>query len=330
MEKELAALMKSTLCIKQAPVPEGVDPKSILCAYFKAGVCEKGAKCKFGHDLTLARKSAKASVYEEKAAKKEEDLMADWDQAKLEEVVKTKASQKATTDIVCQFFLDAIEKEQYGWFWLCPNGGDACKYRHSLPPGFVYKSKKERDAEAAAKAALDTDVDITEVIEAARAALPSGGTPVTAESFAKWKAARDARRAAEAHALAEDVMKRRAGGAAGDAAAAPGGKDRMLSGRALFTYDPSLFVDDAAAADKFDDLEEGDEEEAGAAAAAGGGAAADGSDADGDGEGEGEEEEDEDEEEGDEEEDEEDDAAAVAVGGGAAAAAAAAGAGDDA
>jgi len=299
-------------------------------------VCEKGAKCKFGHDLTLARKAAKASVYEDKAAaKKEEDVMADWDQAKLEEVVKTKASQKATTDIVCSFFLDAIEKEQYGWFWLCPAGGDACKYRHSLPPGFVYKSKKERDAEAAAKAALDTDVDITEVIEAARAALPAGGTPVTAESFAKWKAARDVRRAAEAHALAEDVMqRRRAGGGGGggaDAAAPGGGKDRTLSGRALFTYDPTIFVDDAAAADKFDDLEEGDddaeeEEEdggagGGAAAAAGGGDAGSGGgsgaedDAE-DGEEEGEEAEEEDE--GDDGEDDEDgEGAGGGAGGGA-------------
>ncbi len=299
MEKELAALMRSSLAIKQPPVPEGVDPKSILCAFFKAGVCEKGAKCKFGHDLTLARKSAKASVYEEIKVKKEEDTMADWDAKKLEEVVASKDSKRTTTDIVCQFFLDAIEKEQYGWFWLCPNGGDTCKYKHSLPPGFVYKSKKERDAEAAAKAAESRDVDITEVIEAARIALPPGGTPVTAETFAKWKAARDARKAAEAHALAEEITKK---GSAGGASGAAGG--RTLSGRALFTYDSSLFVDDAAAADNFEDLEDEDEEEnegglgSNQNAGAEGGADVD----DGEG-GVEEEEEDEEEEEGDEEDD---------------------------
>lgn len=30
-----------------------VDYKNTLCGYFKAGVCEKGKKCKYSHDLTL-------------------------------------------------------------------------------------------------------------------------------------------------------------------------------------------------------------------------------------------------------------------------------------
>lgn len=30
-----------------------IDHKKTLCAYFKAGVCEKGKKCKFSHDLSL-------------------------------------------------------------------------------------------------------------------------------------------------------------------------------------------------------------------------------------------------------------------------------------
>jgi hypothetical protein len=38
------------------------------------------------------------------------------------------------TTIICKFFLEAVEKRQYGWFWKCPNGQD-CKYRHALPPG---------------------------------------------------------------------------------------------------------------------------------------------------------------------------------------------------
>jgi len=28
-----------------------------------------------------------------------------------------------------------VENCKYGWFWTCPNGGDACMYRHALPPG---------------------------------------------------------------------------------------------------------------------------------------------------------------------------------------------------
>lgn len=41
----------------------GVDPKSVLCAFFKQGQCTKGDKCKFSHDLTLERKCEKRSVY---------------------------------------------------------------------------------------------------------------------------------------------------------------------------------------------------------------------------------------------------------------------------
>jgi hypothetical protein len=41
----------------------GVDPKSILCAFFKQGTCGKGEKCKFSHDLTIERKSEKRSLY---------------------------------------------------------------------------------------------------------------------------------------------------------------------------------------------------------------------------------------------------------------------------
>ena len=42
---------------------------------------------------------------------------------------------------VCKYFLDAVEKKQYGWFWACPNGGKECHYRHALPPGYVLKSQ---------------------------------------------------------------------------------------------------------------------------------------------------------------------------------------------
>jgi len=113
----------------------------------------------------------------------------------------------------------------------------------------VYKSKKVRDAEKAAADAAASVEDITEQIEAERAKLPSGGTPVTAETFAKWKAERDAKRAAEVKARVEEELKKSTGGGVGGS--------KLLSGRALFTYDPSIFVDDAEAGAEFD---EGDEE----------------------------------------------------------------------
>ncbi|GFH27773.1 uncharacterized protein HaLaN_26151 [Haematococcus lacustris] len=69
--------------------------------------------------------------------------MDDWDQETLERVVKEKhGAEKPSnaTTIICKFFLEAVEKHQYGWFWKCPNGVD-CKYRHALPPGYVLKSQ---------------------------------------------------------------------------------------------------------------------------------------------------------------------------------------------
>lgn len=50
-----------------------------------------------------------------------------WDQKKLESVVDSKQKggpAATTTDIVCKFFLEAIENQKYGWFWDCPNGGN--------------------------------------------------------------------------------------------------------------------------------------------------------------------------------------------------------------
>jgi hypothetical protein len=46
-----------------------------------------------------------------------EEGMEDWDQDKLEEVVKQKhgSEKNRPTDIICKFFLDAVEKKQYGW-----------------------------------------------------------------------------------------------------------------------------------------------------------------------------------------------------------------------
>ena len=40
-----------------------VDPKSVLCGYFKAGLCRRGNKCKFSHDSDAVRKVAKINLY---------------------------------------------------------------------------------------------------------------------------------------------------------------------------------------------------------------------------------------------------------------------------
>ncbi len=141
--KETAELFKP---VQVQKVPFGVDPKTVLCQFFKKGHCEKGKKCKFSHDPAVERKTEKRSLYtdsrdqekEEEEERKKKDNIDDWDEEKLRQVVLSKhGNPKTTTDKVCKYFISAIEDQKYGWFWVCPNGGDKCMYKHSLPPGYV-------------------------------------------------------------------------------------------------------------------------------------------------------------------------------------------------
>lgn len=202
-KKEAAELFKP---VQTQKVPLGVDPKTVLCQFFKKGHCDKGRKCKFSHDLNVERKSEKKNLYtdtreEEEEAKKKEG-MEDWDEEKLRQVVMSKhGNPKTTTDKVCKHFIEAVENAKYGWFWTCPNGGDKCMYRHSLPPGFVLKTKEQRAAEKAldAKNPLNT-LTLEDFLESERHKLTGTLTPVTPETFAKWKKERLDKKAAEEQA----------------------------------------------------------------------------------------------------------------------------------
>ncbi|TKA33619.1 hypothetical protein B0A50_00455 [Salinomyces thailandicus] len=207
--REAAELFKPAQTQK---VPFGVDPKTILCQFYKKGACEKGKKCKFSHDLNIERKGEKKSLYtdtregdqeedQEQDVKKKDD-MADWDEEKLRSVVMSKhGNPKTTTDKVCKFFIEAVENQKYGWFWTCPNGGDKCMYKHSLPPGFVLKTKEQRAAEKALmdKSPLAT-LTLEDFLESERFKLQGNLTPVTEESFSEWKRKRQDKKEAEEQA----------------------------------------------------------------------------------------------------------------------------------
>ncbi|KAK0626273.1 hypothetical protein B0T14DRAFT_423667 [Immersiella caudata] len=187
-------------------VPFGVDPKTVLCIFYKKGNCEKGKKCKFSHDSEVARKTEKRDLYQDSRAVEEEEkkkeTSADWDEDKLRSVVLSKkGNQRTTTDKVCKYFIEAIEDGKYGWFWICPNGGDKCMYKHALPPGFVLKTKEQRAAEKALmdKSPLKT-LTLEEFLESERHKLLGTLTPVTEESFQKWKKERLDKKAAEEQA----------------------------------------------------------------------------------------------------------------------------------
>ena len=58
-EKELQALLRST--VKQPKLEPGVDPKSVVCEFFKAGVCEKGA-CVCGENVRAVARRNRAAL----------------------------------------------------------------------------------------------------------------------------------------------------------------------------------------------------------------------------------------------------------------------------
>ncbi|KAI7859343.1 hypothetical protein BDC45DRAFT_432907 [Circinella umbellata] len=211
-------------------VPFGTDPKTVLCIYFKQGHCDRGAKCKFSHDLNIERKSQKKDLYTDS---REDDKKNDWDQKKLEEVVQSKAGKQPPTDIVCKYFLEAIESSKYGWFWECPNGGVNCKYRHALPPGFVLKSKQNKKEKE--------EISLEEFLDSERHKLGSNLTPVTLESFNQWKkdriAKKDAVEAAE-RKQKENRMK--------------AGRNQGMSGKDLFDFNPDLGIDEDDEEDAID------------------------------------------------------------------------------
>ncbi|KAI6107954.1 hypothetical protein F5141DRAFT_979016, partial [Pisolithus sp. B1] len=224
--KEEAALLKPVQIQK---VPFGVDPKTVLCAYFKVGTCEKGTKCKFSHDVNVGRKVDKKNLYEDSREEKLKDTMENWDEEKLRNVVMSKhGNPRTTTDIVCKYFIEAIETKKFGWFWECPNG-DKCQYRHALPPGFVLKSEKKA-AEEAAKANV---ISLEDFIETERHKLGSNLTPVTRETFAIWKKTRMDKKLAEAEALRKAKEQQNAAG-----------KNTGMSGRDLFQFNPEWFEDE--------------------------------------------------------------------------------------
>jgi hypothetical protein len=247
-KKKLAEELNTLFKPVEQKVAKGTDPKSVLCAFFKVGQCMKGDKCKFSHDLSIGRKGEKRSMYEDHRDQNENETMADWDEAKLEEVVTQKHAEsdmkKPKTDIICKYFLEALETSKYGWFWQCPNG-EACIYRHALPPGFVLKKDQKKDNK-------EDQISLEDLIERERAALSSQNlTKVTLETFLKWK---ERKRHEKADKAREDNEKKKANFSQG--------KMFGISGREMFEFNPDLVEGDDDEADDVTYQQENPDEDA--------------------------------------------------------------------
>merc|ERR1711928_11878 len=197
-KKDLEAKQKKEIADLFRPVQavqkieKGADPKSILCAFFKQGNCGKGDRCKFSHNLEIERKA----------------------------------------EIICKYFLDAVEKNKYGWFWECPQG-EGCIYRHALPPGFQLKKDKKKEEKK-------DEISLEDLIERERAALGHNQTKVTLVSFLAWKK-RKLREKEESNTK-ENAKRKEAYKA---------GRSVGISGCEMFTFNPDMANDD--------NFEDGDE-----------------------------------------------------------------------
>ncbi|SBT50219.1 cytoplasmic translation machinery associated protein, putative [Plasmodium ovale wallikeri] len=194
------------------------------------------------YDPKKSKESQKIDIYtdvRDSKNDKENDTIDQWDINKLTEVINIRHKNVNKTDIICKYFLSAVENKQYGWFWVCPNGGDNCKYKHCLPQanpkGYFFPLYKRCYTHTSDRRNLPPYCII-------RTQFINNGTPVTLELFKKWLSERE-----ESKKQKKDEQKEKSERKV---------KTNVLSGKELFTYDPTLFVDDdnAANTNEYDDL----------------------------------------------------------------------------
>ncbi|KII74276.1 Zinc finger CCCH domain-containing protein 15 [Thelohanellus kitauei] len=229
--KEIGSLLKPV--VEKQQLESGVDPKSVLCQYFKLGACTKGNKCKFSHDLNQERKTEKINIYTDQRDNAEE-----LDLEGLENMIEKKHGK--TNKNVCKHFLEAVEKRLYGWFWICPNGGDKCQYRHALPAGYVLRRDKPQGTQL-------EEVSIEELIEKQRSELEGDLIPVNEETFKIWKAQKINQKKEK---LESEMNKKREEMLSGNILSKVGVLfTPKITGRDCFVLDPTLINQDDEEAD---------------------------------------------------------------------------------
>ena len=228
-----------------------------ICQFFKAGLCTKGKKCKYSHDLSAEEVKVEASTNKINLFKDQreeifgnEDTIQGWGQKELEEAVNFNAkkytSSSNQTVIVCKFFLDAVAKMRYGWFWKCPNGYN-CKFKHCLPPGYKFKNKKGAKSDQPKE---DTELNLIREIDEAREKLVSSNTTeITYERFMAWVKKRRIKKKKEREERIKKFMSDR------------GFKIRKnVTGRQLFDKNQGLFKDAEGAVGNYKKEKEAEKE----------------------------------------------------------------------
>ena len=222
----------------------------IICKLFEAGLCTKGKKCKFSHDIKRNHmKTEKIDIYTDQRDLLfgNKDTIEHWDQEKLNEVVgfnETKYNNVNRIDKICKHFLDAVERQIYGWNWVCPNGYN-CIHKHCLPEG--YQLQRDKVIEKVEKI---TDEQVIEEIDNKREKMNHKDlTPVTEELFFAWLKKRKARLEKENEQRIKDDLKMM------------GIKSKKtVTGRELFEKNQNIFADAEDAVEEYKREEKPEEE----------------------------------------------------------------------
>jgi hypothetical protein len=223
--RQLEMLKKAAAAAEKKKEAAAQQMKQQVCPFFVKGKCPKGDECKMSHDWGETRKVAKQDLYKDP---------------------REGTPNEAQNEITCMYFLESVEKKLYGVMWKCPNGAEKCAYQHKLPKGFVFDDKKEEEAPLDERTLEEKIEDEREELLKSEKEL----TPITEDSLQDWL--RRKRAAKEKKIEEERIAAEKKLGNRGISA---------LSGRALFSFDPTLFIDDADAADAGDVELRGDEEE---------------------------------------------------------------------
>lgn len=97
----LNSLYKTVNVIKQDLPDDNTTMKTVLCAYFKAGMCDKGDACEFSHDLNIEFNQGAFDIYTDLRSVKNKST--DSEINRIAEEKEAKRNKKAQSNIVRLF-----------------------------------------------------------------------------------------------------------------------------------------------------------------------------------------------------------------------------------